>query len=77
MTASSADSDESADEVTRLAYFVENESLGETFFSFVEANLDDQNYFQGMGDGTIGIKDEYNNEDFDDLLISFDVNPLV
>ena len=76
LTTSSADSEESSG-ISRLAYFIENESSGETFFSFVEANLDDQEYFQGFGDGSIGIKDELNKEDFDDLLISFDVNPLI
>tara|TARA_B100001093_G_C26266762_1_gene775121 strand:- start:21 stop:530 length:510 start_codon:yes stop_codon:yes gene_type:complete len=76
LSTSSADSDENTAEIKRLALFVENESTGETFFSFNEANMEGKEYFQGLGNGTIGIKDEFNNEDFDDLLISFDVNPL-
>ncbi len=76
MRTSSADSDENTAEIKRLALFVENESTGETVFSFNEAHMEGKEYFQGLGDGTIGIKDEFNNEDFDDLFIRFYVNPL-
>ena len=51
--------------------FVENES-SDTVFTFNEANLEGKEYFHGLGDGTIGIKDELNNDEFDHLLISFD-----
>ena len=56
-----------------LAPFIENESLEATYFSFNEANAEDKHYFKNLGNGTLGVKDHFYNQDFDDLLIGFDV----
>ena len=60
-----------------MALFIENKSLDETYFSFNEANADDKHYFQNFGNGTIGVKDHFDNQDFDDLLVGYEVNTLI
>lgn len=59
--------------IKMLAPFIENESLEATYFSFNEANAEDKHYFKNLGNGTLGVKDHFYNQDFDDLLIGFDV----
>ena len=35
-----------------------------------------EQFFKSFGDGTIGIKDDKNNDDFDDMILSFDLQSL-
>ena len=63
--------------IKKLAPFIENKSLEATYFSFNEANAEEKYYFKSLGDGTVGVKDHFDNQDFDDLLVGFDVNKLI
>ena len=59
-----------------FATYLTDNLTGETYFAFDEANAEGNKFFKSFGDGTIGIKDDKNNEDFDDLLLSFDLQSL-
>ncbi len=59
-----------------FAPFLEDKLTGEVYFAFDEANVDGEQFLKSNGDGTIGIKDDKNNDDFDDLIISFDLQSL-
>ena len=59
-----------------LAPFIEDKLTGETYFVFDEANADGEKFFKNLGNGTIGVKDDKNNNDFDDIIISFDLQSL-
>ena len=41
-----------------------------------EANAEGDLFFKSNGDGTIGVKDDKNNDDFDDLIVSLDLQSL-
>ena len=60
--------------IKMLAPFIENKSLEATYFSFNEANAEDKYYFKSLGNFTVGVKDHFDNQDFDDLLIGLDVS---
>ena len=32
---------------------------------------------KAIGNGTVGVKDHFDNQDFDDLLVGFEVNTLI
>ena len=59
-----------------FAPFLEDKLTGEVYFAFDEENGDGSKFFKSFGDGTIGIKDDKNNDDFDDLIISLDLQSL-
>ena len=62
--------------VVFFAPFIKDTSTGEVYFAFDEANADGEKFFKSFGDGTIGVKDDKNNDDFDDLIISLDLQSL-
>ena len=62
--------------IDMLATYLTDNLTGETYFAFDEANVDGDKFFKSFGDGTIGIKDDKNNDDFDDLIISLDLQSL-
>ena len=59
-----------------FATYLTDNLTGETYFAFDEANAEGNKFFKSFGDGTIGIKDDKNNQDFDDLLLGLDINFL-
>ena len=62
--------------IDMFATYITDNLKGETYFAFDEANADGAKIFRSFGDGTIGIKDDKNNDDFDDMLLSFDLTNL-
>ena len=56
---------------------MEDELTGEKYFAFDEANAEGDLFFKSNGDGTIGVKDDKNNDDFDDLIVSLDLQNLL
>ena len=59
-----------------FATYLTDNLTGETYFAFDEANADGNKFFKSLGDGTIGIKDDKNNDDFDDLIVSLDLHSI-
>ncbi len=62
--------------IDMFATYLTDNLTGETYFAFDEANADGEKFFKSFGDGTIGIKDDKNNDDFDDLIVSLDLQSL-
>ena len=67
------DTFEATEGIDLFAPFMEDELTGEKYFAFDEANAEGDLFFKSNGDGTIGIKDHKNNDDFDDLIVSLDL----
>ena len=57
-----------------LAPFANITNTGEKFFSFASANSDGLSHFRSLGSGVIGVEDLKGggDQDFDDLILSFD-----
>ncbi len=70
------DTFEATDGIDLFAPFMEDQLTGDKYFAFDEANAEGDLFFKSNGDGTIGIKDDKNNDDFDDLLVSLDMQSL-
>ena len=70
------DTFEATDGIDLFAPFMEDELTGEVYFAFDEANAEGDLFFKSNGDGTIGVKDDKNNDDFDDLIVSLDLQSL-
>ena len=60
-----------------FAPFLEDKLTGEVYFAFDEEHADGSKFFKSFGDGTIGIKDDKNNDDFDDMIVSLDLRSLI
>ena len=73
---SMTDSYEGEEGKEMFAPFLEDKLTGEVYFAFDEENADGSKFFKSFGDGTIGIKDDKNNDDFDDLIVSLDLQSL-
>jgi hypothetical protein len=72
----SARYEEEEEGIDMFASYLKDNLTGETYFAFDEANADGDKFFKSFGDGTIGIKDDKNNDDFDDMILSFDLQSL-
>ena len=70
---SMTDSYEGEEGKEMFAPFLEDKSTGEVYFAFDVQNAWGEKFFKSFGDGTIGIKDDKNNDDFDDLIVSLDL----
>jgi hypothetical protein len=70
------DTFEATDGIDLFAPFMEDQLTGDKYFAFDEANAEGDLFFKSNGDGTIGIKDDKNNDDFDDLIVSLDLQKL-
>ena len=73
---SMTDSYEGEEGKEMFAPFLEDKSTGEVYFAFDVQNAWGEKFFKSFGDGTIGIKDDKNNDDFDDLIVSLDLQSL-
>ena len=62
-----------------IAPYASVHDIGQTYFSFTEANADGISHFREFGNGVIGLEDLYGggDNDFDDLIFGFDLKLTV